>query len=369
MAHASSRLLPAAALLMASVMGCSLIPLQVQTSGFGEPEQPPHGANNRVAREAEAREKEAEEDTRAEEMQAEIASLRARIADGKDPVGDARSFAERVKEARATKAARQGKLEVPKLELEAAGYLDKAIEKAPSLELFDLLVDVAVPPEADAVVLRACPRVRPTVPADDVVSFVGECLHRAGGDAKKLKWAAASSDVARFRKAEAERVAAEAVAQEVERKARSKTARYVAAAVFASGRCKFSNCLKDGWTTSTPEGDVDVRCSFSDCMKDGWEAHFPDGTTARTRCSFSDCMKDGWETSFSDGTTARTRCSFSDCLKNGWDTDLPGGETARTRCSFSDCSKDGWSTDLPGGTQVQCRCNFQKCFVDGATCN
>ena len=351
-------------------MGCSLLPLQVQTSGFNEPEPVQVPEENRAAaRAAEAEREEAAEDTRVEEIQAELASLRTKIAEGKDLVADAKSFAELVIEARRTKAARAGEMDVAKLEMEAVGYLDKALEKAPSLELFDVLVHVAVRPEADAVVLRACARVRPNVSADDVPSFVGECLHRAGDDTKKLKWASAASDVARFRKLEAERVAAEAAAQEVERKAQAKSARYVAAAVFASGRCKFSNCLKDGWTTSTPEGDVDVRCSFGDCMKDGWEARFPDGTTARTRCSFSNCMKDGWETSFSDGATARTRCSFSDCLKNGWDTDLPGGETARTRCSFSDCSKDGWSTDLPGGRQVQCRCNFQKCFVDGATCN
>lgn len=350
-------------------MGCSLIPLHVQTSGFGEPEPVPLPAENRARPDAEAREAQNKEDERAEELKDELASLRARIAEEKDPVEDARSFAERVIEARGTKAARQGELDVPKLEMEALGYLDEAVEKAPSLELFDLLVDVAKLPEADAVILRACPRVRPKVPAADVHSFVGECLRRADDDAKQLKWQNAAGDVSRFRKAEAERVAAEAAAREVERKAQAKTTRYVAAAVFASGRCKFSNCLKDGWTASTPEGDIDVRCSFGDCLKDGWEARFPDGTTARTRCSFSNCMKDGWETSFPDGTTARTRCSFSDCMKNGWDTDLPGGETARTRCSFSDCGKDGWTTDLPGGRSVQCRCNFQKCFVDGATCN
>ncbi|MDI1448125.1 hypothetical protein [Polyangium sp. 6x1] len=370
MAHGSHRWALAFALPVVLGMGCSLVPLQVQTSGFGEPEPVRVPAETRAAaRAAEAEEDDAAEDTRVEEIQAQLTSLRARIAEGKDFVDDATSFAELVIEARRTNAARAGNLDVGKLQMEAVGYLDKAIEKAPSLALFDLLVAASVDHEADAVVLRACSRVRPNVPADDVPSFTGECLYRAGDDAKKLKWANATSDVARFRKAEAERVAAEAAAQEVERKAQAKTARYVAAAVFASGRCKFSNCLKDGWTTSTPEGDVDVRCSFGDCMKDGWEARFPDGSTARTRCSFSDCMKDGWETSFSDGTTARTRCSFSDCLKNGWETDLPGGESARTRCSFSDCSKDGWTTDLPGGRQVQCRCNFQKCFVDGATCN
>ncbi|MDI3286931.1 hypothetical protein [Polyangium sp. 15x6] len=355
-------------------MGCSFIPLQVQTqaqtSGFGESEPvevPPE--NRTAARVAEVEKKEDAEATRVEEIQVELASLRSKITEGKDLVDDARSFAEHVIELRRTKAARNGEIEVAKLELEAAGYLEKAIEKAPSLESFDLLTEVAPHADANAIVLRACHRVRPKVPAADVPSFTGACLSWAHDDPKKLKWASAASDVAQLRKIEAERVAAEAAAEEAERKAQAKTTRYVAAAEFAAGRCKFSNCLKDGWTTSTPEGDIDVRCSFGDCMKDGWEARYPDGTTARTRCSFSNCVKNGWETSFPDGTTARTRCSFSDCVKNGWETDLPGGETARTRCSFSDCSKDGWTTDLPGGRSVVCRCNFQKCFEDGATCN
>ncbi|MDC3953860.1 hypothetical protein KEG38_08390 [Polyangium jinanense] len=355
-------------------MGCSLIPLQVQTqtqtSGFGEPEPaliPPE--NRAAARVAEVEKEGDAEAARVEEIQKELASLRVEITEGKNLVDDATSFAEHVIELRRTKVARNGEIEVAKLEFEAAGYLERAIEKAPSLESFDLLTEVAPHADADAIVLRACHRVRPKVSADDVPSFTRACLHWAHDDPKKLKWASATSDVAQFRKLEAERIAAEAAAQEAERKAQAKTTRYVAAAVFAAGRCKFSNCLKDGWTASTPEGDIDVHCSFGDCMKDGWEARYPDGTTARTRCSFSNCMKDGWETSFPDGTTARTRCSFSDCLKNGWETDLPGGETARTRCSFSDCTKDGWTTDLPGGRSVACRCNFQKCFENGATCN
>ncbi|MDC3979019.1 hypothetical protein [Polyangium jinanense] len=331
-------------------MGCSLLPQQVQTqtqtSGFGEPEPtliPPE--NRAAARAAEVEKEEDAEAARVEEIHKELASLRMKITEGKNLVDDATSFAEHVIELRRTKVARNGEIEVAKLELEAAGYLEKAIEKTPSLESFDLLTEVAPHADADAIVLRACHRVRPKVPADDVPSFTRACLHWAHDDPKKLKWASATSDVAKFRKLEAERVAAEAAAQETDRKAQAKTARYVAAAVFAAGRCKFSNCLKDGWTSSTPEGDIDVRCSFGDCMKDGWEARYP------------------------DGTTARTRCSFSDCLKNGWETDLPGGETARTRCSFSDCTKDGWTTDLPGGRSVACRCNFQKCFENGATCN
>ncbi|HVK64673.1 MAG TPA: hypothetical protein VM694_09365, partial [Polyangium sp.] len=133
-------------------MGCSLLPLQMQTSGFGEPEPVQVPAENRAAaRAAEAEKEDAAEDTRVEEIQAELAALRAKIAEGKDLVADARSFADLVIEARRTKAARAGEMDVGKLETEAVGYLDKALEKAPSLELFDVLVNAAVRPEDDGV--------------------------------------------------------------------------------------------------------------------------------------------------------------------------------------------------------------------------
>lgn len=299
----------------------------------------------------------------------EIVRLRNEISTTNKVNDLAKPFAEKVVEAGRTERARTGKVEMPRLHAEAAQYLEVAIRQNPSLELFDILAGLPPGVETDRAVLASCMRVRPLVPEDGVLDFTGTCLDSAGGDAKKLVWPNARLDVATYLQEEKERALAAALAAEKARVAQAKVDRYVAAAVFASGRCRFGNCMKDGWTTRTVDGDVEVTCSFSNCFKDGWTARFPDGTQATTRCSFSDCAKDGWTTSYSDGTQATTRCSFSNCVKDGWSTDLPGGETVTTRCLFSDCSTNGWETTLPGGQTIRCRCNFGKCFGDGATCD
>lgn len=298
----------------------------------------------------------------------EIERLRIEITTTKKIVENAKPFSEKVIEASRAEKARSGQIEMAKLYAEAAQYLESALRQSPSLELFDALA--ALPPSdaTDRAVLVSCSRVRPLVPQDNVLDFTGTCLDAAKGDAKKLAWPNARQDVAAYLQEEKERALEAAVNAEKERQAQSKVERYVGAAVFASGRCRFGNCLKDGWTSRISDGDVDVSCSFSNCFKDGWTARFPDGSQASTRCSFSDCAKDGWTTTFPDGSQATTRCSFSNCLKDGWSTDLPGGETITTRCSFSDCASNGWETNLPGGRTIRCRCNFSKCFQDGATC-
>ena len=325
-------------------------------------------ADRLAAMEAQKREQAAATEASEKAIFDEIERLRGEIATTKNVVSLAKPFAEKVLEAGRTKRARAENIEMPKLYAESANYLEMAIRENPSLELFDVLA--GLPPDAgtDRAVLSACARVRPLVPDEGVLDFTGTCLDSAGGDAKKLVWPNAHRDVGAYLQVEKEKALAAAVAAEKARVAQAKVDRYVAAAVFASGRCRFGNCLKDGWTTRIADGDVEVTCSFSNCFKDGWTARFPDGTYATTRCSFSDCAKDGWSTSYSDGTQATTRCSFSNCLKDGWSTDLPGGETVTTRCSFSDCATQGWETNLPDGKTVRCRYNFGKCFGDGASC-
>lgn len=361
--HARARFV--AASLLALGMGCSLIKLQVSTP---ETRQRETEEQARV-REEENRQREekraAETAEREEALVKQVDALRAAIAaGGPDKSEKVKELAKLLPRARGSKAASEGRIDIPVLSLEVAGHLEKEAAATGSLETFDLLADLPASPEINAAVVRACASVRPKVAADDVPGFAGECLDRAGGDAKKLKWPGVQRDLAALKKAEEERAAAEAKAKEEQ----GKLTRYIAAAVFASGRCNFNNCLKDGWTSPSPEGDIQVRCDFQDCFKNGWTARYPDGREARTRCSFQDCTKDGWETSYPDGKTARTRCNFQNCLKDGWETDIPGVGSARTRCSFQDCSKDGWETDLPGGGRVQCRCNFQKCFENGASC-
>lgn len=360
--------------------GCSVFFASVTPPHEGSSELK-HGATNSPKSQgpslAERRAiQEAEKQKRAEALAAQekaifddIERLRKEIA-ANDKVGDrAKLFAERVTEASRTMLARSGKIDMVRLQAEAAGYLEMELRAAPSIELFDLLA--ALPPSdaTDQAVIAACPRVRPLITEEEqILDFTGTCLDSAGGDPKKLTWPSARRDVAAYLQAEKDRALAAAVAAAKAREAQAKVDRYVAGAVFASGRCRFGNCLKDGWTTRNADGDVDVSCSFSNCFKDGWTARFPDGGQATTRCSFSDCAKDGWTTTFPDGSQATTRCSFSNCLKDGWSTDLPGGETISTRCSFSDCATHGWETSLPNGQTIRCQCNFGKCFEHGASC-
>lgn len=361
----------AASLLLFFGYGCSLLKIQVNTSGGGpsatqsaEETEEQQRIDREERREAEER-RAAESAERDRALLADIERLRSEIpAAGADKTSKSKQLAELVIAAERTSAASDGRIDVQKLAAEAAGHLDQAIAREPSMDLFDVMANLKPGPEVDAAVVRACARVRPSVGEGDVPDFVGLCLDRAGGDEKRLKWASVKRDLDAYKKAEEARKQEEAKANE----AKAKVARYVAAAVFASGRCNFSNCLKDGWTSPSPEGDIQVRCDFQDCFKNGWTARYPDGREARTRCMFQSCTKDGWETTYPDGQVARTRCSFQDCLKNNWETDLPGGGSARTRCSFQDCGKDGWETDLPDGGRVQCRCNFQKCFENGASC-
>lgn len=146
------------------------------------------------------------------------------------------------------------------------------------------------------------------------------------------------------------------------------TLRLITAGTFAGGRCSFSDCAADGWTTETDEGVVRTSCLFGDCLEDGWRTVFPDGTTANTRCRFSNCFEDGWETTLED-VSATTRCLFNDCAQDGWSTGLPDGSTADTRCNFNDCLEQGWQTTLPSQTVIACRCSFQDCLTNGADCN
>jgi hypothetical protein len=352
--------------------GCSLLKIQVTTSRGGgsgssqEPEEEPRARRNEAEERRQAEERRLAEYAEGQNaLVRDIERLRAEVAaGGPDKMAKSKELAKLIIGAEGHGAAKDGRLDMAKLSRESAGHLEQALAADASMEIFDLMLELPPGPEVDAAVVRACAKVRPKISTDEVPNFVEICLERADGDVKKLKWASVQGDVAAYRKADDARKAAEAKAKAEQ----AKVARYVAAAVFASGRCNFSNCLKDGWTSPSPEGDIQVRCDFQDCFKNGWTARYPDGGEAHTRCSFQNCIKDGWETSYPDGEVARTRCSFQNCLRDGWETDLPGGGRAQTRCSFQDCSKDGWETDLPGGSRVQCRCNFQKCFENGASC-
>lgn len=323
----------------------------------------------------------AEAERREQALLADLERHRADLSAGTgDRAAAAIAFAGVVQALAGSQAAATGTIDLAVLAGEATGHLDAALQQAPSLELLRALSDLPRSAAADAAFVRACPKLRPRVPAEYVLSFVGDCLERAGGEAGRLKWAGAQKDVAAYRRreaealrqaqeAEAERAREEARRAEAEQRARVDGESYVAAAVFAAGRCNFGDCGKDGWSVDTAAGTVRVRCNFGNCLKDGWVAEFPGRGSARTTCNFGDCFKDGWRTELPDGQTASTRCNFSDCPKDGWTTEIPGLGTAHTRCNFQDCLKDGWSTDLPTGGQVRCRCNFQDCRTNGATCD
>ncbi len=388
-------------LLLAALMaGCSLFKFNIDTPAKRRE------AEEARNREAEAARVQAEEQrklavqrdaaaqkARDEQAKTDIEALRAEInapcaagssactrdlgADG----AKALRFAALVAGAQSSPMARDGRLDIPALQTEALGYLEQALV-SPSRPVFDALAALPSTPASDAAVLRACPKLRPTVAAADVPDFVELCLGRAGGDSKQLKWPNVKADLVAMRKADEARARAEAEAaraqadadkvaaaaeKAAEKSGNSNQARAIAA-VFAAGRCNFGNCIKDGWTANTDAGEVRVACNFGNCLKDGWTARLPDGSEARTSCNFGDCMKDGWETRYADGSSARTSCNFSNCPKDGWQTQLPGGGSARTSCNFGDCFKDGWTTQMPSG-EVRCRCNFSKCLTDGTSCD
>lgn len=322
----------------------------------------------------------AEVERREQALLAELEAARTELSAGTgDRQAAAIAFADKVHALEGSQAAASGKVDLAVVSREAAGYLDAALQQAPNFDLLRAL-DQLSGPDADVAFVRACPKLRPKVPADAVIGFVGDCLKRAGGDAAKLKWPNVQKDLVAYRRHEEEelrrareqealRAQEEAARAKEEATVAARGASYVAASVFAAGRCNFGNCAKDGWTVDTPDGQVRVRCNFGNCLKEGWVADFPGGKSARTTCSFGDCFKDGWRTELPDGQSASTRCSFNNCPKDGWSTDIPGLGTATTRCNFQDCLKDGWSTDLPQGGQVRCRCNFQDCLTNGATCD
>ncbi len=386
--------------LLALLAGCSLFKLHVDPSTTrqvaGQPGMDPslavrahHEALARQAAHSEA----AAAAVRDQQTVAQIEALRGELGAGGPDGAKAMQFAALVRGARDSAAARDGRLDLPALQLEAVTYLEAA---PPSYEVFITMAAIANTPATDAAVLRACAKTRPVVPAGQVTDFVALCINRAGGDPKQLVWPGVQADMVVVRKADEDRERAEAeaaraqaqaeraeaeaeriavaeaervavAAEKVAVKAAQSDAARAIAAVFAAGRCNFGNCLKDGWTAGTPAGDVRVTCNFGDCLKDGWTARLPDGSEARTTCNFGDCMKDGWETRYADGKSARTRCNFGACAKDGWETTLPGGGSARTTCNFRDCFKDGWQTQMPSGS-VRCSCNFQKCLSDGASC-
>lgn len=344
---------------------------QAQTAKAQEAERKRQAEEEQRAA-AEAAEREKQEQA----LLAELERLRGELKAGPaDKPQQAIEFAGNVKEASASRLPESGKVDPQVLAREGAGYLDAAMQKEPSLALLAALGDLPRGAEVDAAFVRACPKLRPKLPNDAVVSFVADCLERAGGDASRLKWPNVQRDLTAYKKFKDEelRRAREEEARRAKEEAElaAQQARgegYVAASVFAAGRCNFGNCAKDGWTIDTQAGQIRVRCNFGNCLKDGWVADFPDGKSARTACSFGDCFKDGWRTDLPDGSTANTRCNFSNCPKDGWTTEIPGLGTASTRCNFNDCLKDGWTTDLPTGGQVRCRCNFQECLTNGATC-
>lgn len=382
MASPSRKLLLVVAALSA---GCSLLKFNVSTPETRRKEEEQRQAQaqaeqQRAADEAKvAAAREAElAAAREQAIVAEIEALRAQLTSA--PSNEkAQGFAEKVAAAEGTPAARDGRLDVAKLRIEALGYLERAITAEPNYAAFLVLAQAPGGPEADATVARVCPGVRPKVRAEQLAEFMDTCLARVGGEAKKYKWASLKADLVVARKAAEARAKAEALAAREAEKAEKEAEKdaekagtsgvFALAGVFAAGRCEFGDCLKNGWTIATANGDVRVRCNFGNCLKDGWNAELPGGGTARTRCNFGDCMKDGWDTELPGGGTARTRCNFGNCGKDGWDTQMPDGGTARARCNFGDCFKDGWDTQMPDGSTVRCKCNFGKCLTDGTSCD
>src|SRR5690606_2007250 len=150
---------------------------------------------------------------------------------------------------------------------EAAGHFLAAIELEPSYELFSVLITVPKSPTSDAAVLKACPAVRPAITSELLPDFVAVCLDAAAGDRKQLTWKTAKADlkahdVEMERRAEEERLRQEQEARLAAEQAAlaAQAELWATAAVFAAGNCRFSNCMTDGWETSTDQGTVTTTC-------------------------------------------------------------------------------------------------------------
>ena len=136
-----------------------------------------------------------------------------------------------------------------------------------------------------------------------------------------------------------------------------------------AGKCEFSACMKDGWTTDTAQGAAATRCEFGDCAGEGWSTRHADGTASKTRCTFRSCWKDGWTTTNDDGTSVEVKCAFGKCLHDGWTARYSDGRTAVAKCMFGDCARDGWTLAIDGqAAPITCRCEFGDCAKNGATC-
>ncbi|HEY8378113.1 MAG TPA: hypothetical protein VIK91_16570, partial [Nannocystis sp.] len=256
----------AAPLVLVVAASASLLAACAQLAALlGAGSQPAAGASEdpqaeaaRRPQEEQRRAAEAAEAARREQaLLAEIERLRADLSAGTgDRSALAIAFAERARQLAAAPATTD--VDRAALTREAAGHLDAALQQAPSFDLLRALFALPREPEVDAACLRACSRLRPQVAPEQLIGFVGDCLQRAGGDPARLTWPGAAADLAaydRYRAEElrrAQEAEARRIAEEQER-AREQAARaalaerYVAAAVFAAGRCNFGNCARDGW--------------------------------------------------------------------------------------------------------------------------
>ncbi|MBK9755673.1 MAG: hypothetical protein IPO88_19595 [Nannocystis sp.] len=150
--------------------GCSLFKVTIDTPESRRKAEEARQAEAAAAQQkAAAQAKEAEQQAAAAQQArdqatvAELEALRAELTRGPDG-GKAIAFADKVAAAKDSPAARDGRLNMDSLHPEALGYLERAIDAAPSHDLF-LALDVAAGgADGDPVVRRACPRVRPVVP-------------------------------------------------------------------------------------------------------------------------------------------------------------------------------------------------------------
>ncbi len=144
---------------------------------------------------------------------------------------------------------------------------------------------------------------------------------------------------------------------------------YYYSTILAAGRCRYSDCLKNGWETRHPNGRYSTSyCRYSNCLKNGWETKHPNGQYSKTYCRYSNCLKNGWETKHPNGRYSKTYCRYSNCLKNGWETRHPNGRYSKASCKYSDCKTKGWSLSLPSGKTIRCSCRRSDCFKYGVSC-
>lgn len=133
--------------------------------------------------------------------------------------------------------------------------------------------------------------------------------------------------------------------------------------------CWNSDCLKSGWTSSSPQTSIDYACYRDGCDQSGWITQ-----NSYTQCKDQACFGKGWY-QVSSQTQSLERdvvCGVqgpeASCMKYGWTAYSPrSGQLFTVRCRNESCDKIGWTVQSIVGGILQVTCKSDGCFQSGWT--